>query len=53
MVGGAESSGLEATRRIRATAPEIMVLLMSTRDAQEFAIKAAECGASVICLSRC
>jgi DNA-binding NarL/FixJ family response regulator len=39
-------SGLEATRRIRATAPRIMVLLMSTRDAQEFAGKAAECGAA-------
>jgi two-component system, NarL family, invasion response regulator UvrY len=39
-------SGLEATRRIRATAPWIMVLLMSTREAQEFAGKAAECGAA-------
>jgi len=38
-------SGLEATRRIRAIAPRIMVLLMSTREAQEFAGKAAECGA--------
>jgi DNA-binding NarL/FixJ family response regulator len=39
-------SGLEATRRIHATAPGIMVLLMSTREAQEFAGKAAECGAA-------
>jgi len=39
-------SGLEATRRIRAIAPRIMVLLMSTREAQEFAGKAAECGAA-------
>ena len=38
-------SGLEATRRIRAIAPRIKVLLMSTREAQEFAGKAAECGA--------
>jgi DNA-binding NarL/FixJ family response regulator len=39
-------SGLEATRRIHAIAPRIMVLLMSTREAQEFAGKAAECGAA-------
>jgi len=39
-------SGLEATRRIHATAPWIMVLLMSTREAHEFAGKAAECGAA-------
>lgn len=39
-------SGLEATRRIHAIAPGIMVLLMSTREAQEFAGKAAECGAA-------
>jgi two-component system, NarL family, invasion response regulator UvrY len=39
-------SGIEATRRIRAASPEVMVLLMSTREAQEFAGKAAECGAA-------
>lgn len=39
-------SGIEATRRIRAASPKITVLLMSTRDAQEFAGKAAECGAA-------
>jgi len=39
-------SGLEATRRIRATAPGTKVLLMSTREAQEFAGKVAECGAA-------
>ena len=39
-------SGLEATRRMLAIAPGIMVVLMSTRDAQEFEGKAAECGAA-------
>jgi DNA-binding NarL/FixJ family response regulator len=39
-------SGIEATRRIRAASPDVMVLLMSTREAAEFAGKAAECGAA-------
>jgi len=39
-------SGIEATRRIRAASSRVLVLLMSTRDAQEFAGKAAECGAA-------
>ncbi len=39
-------SGIEATRRIRAASSRVIVLLMSTRDAQEFASRAAECGAA-------
>ena len=39
-------SGLEATRRILAIAPGILVLLMSTREPHEFEGKAAECGAA-------
>ncbi len=38
--------GIEATRRIRAALPRTVVLLLSTRDAEEFAGKAAECGAA-------
>ena len=39
-------SGIEATRRIRGAFPRIMVLLLSTRDAHEYAGLAAECGAA-------
>ena len=39
-------SGIEATRRISAASPGIMVLLMSTHDAQEFEGKARDCGAT-------
>jgi DNA-binding NarL/FixJ family response regulator len=37
--------GMEATRRIRAAFPRIMVLLVSTRESHELAGQAAECGA--------
>lgn len=39
-------SGVEATRRIRATLPSAVVLLLSTRDALEFVGEAASCGAA-------
>jgi len=39
-------SGLEATRRIRGALPRTVVLLLSSRDAQEFGPRAAECGAA-------
>jgi two-component system, NarL family, invasion response regulator UvrY len=38
--------GIEATRRIRATHPDLMVLLMSTYDVGEIPAGAAECGAA-------
>lgn len=39
-------TGLEATRRIRAARPTTLVLLLSSRDAGEFAEQAAACGAA-------
>ena len=39
-------SGVEATRRIRASAPSTVVLLLSTRDALELVSEAASCGAA-------
>jgi two-component system, NarL family, invasion response regulator UvrY len=38
--------GIEATRRIRATHPNLMVLLMSTYDVEDLPTGAAECGAA-------
>jgi two-component system, NarL family, invasion response regulator UvrY len=38
--------GIEATRRIRAAHPDLMVLLMSTYDREDLPAEAAECGAS-------
>jgi DNA-binding NarL/FixJ family response regulator len=38
--------GIEATRRIRATHPDLMVLLMSTYDVEGLPTAAAECGAA-------
>ncbi|HEV3232140.1 MAG TPA: response regulator transcription factor [Candidatus Dormibacteraeota bacterium] len=38
--------GLEATRRILADAHPVVVLLLSTYEAAEYAPKAAECGAA-------
>ena len=37
--------GIEATRRIRATYPDLMVLLMSTYDVEDLPAGAADCGA--------
>jgi two-component system, NarL family, invasion response regulator UvrY len=37
--------GIEATRRIRATHPDLMVLLMSTYDVEDLPAGAADCGA--------
>jgi DNA-binding NarL/FixJ family response regulator len=39
-------NGLEATRRIRATLPSTVVLLLSTREGPEFASQADACGAA-------
>src|SRR4029453_7850411 len=39
-------SGVEATRRVRAEAPEAVVMLLSPRDANEVGSLAADCGAS-------
>lgn len=38
--------GIEATRRIRAAHPDLMVLLMSTYDREDLPAEAAECGAA-------
>jgi two-component system, NarL family, invasion response regulator UvrY len=38
--------GIEATRRIRAAHPELMVLLMSTYDVEDLPAEAADCGAA-------
>jgi DNA-binding NarL/FixJ family response regulator len=38
--------GIEATRRIRATHPDVMVLLMSTYDLDDLPAGAADCGAA-------
>src|SRR5215475_11263513 len=38
--------GIEATRRIRATHPELTVLLMSTYDVEDLPAGAADCGAA-------
>jgi DNA-binding NarL/FixJ family response regulator len=38
--------GIEATRRIRAAHPDLMVLLMSTYDVGDLPAKAADCGAA-------
>jgi two-component system invasion response regulator UvrY len=38
--------GIEATRRIRATHPDLTVLLMSTYDVEDLPAGAAECGAT-------
>lgn len=39
-------SGTEATRRILGSSPQVTVALLSTRDAEEFAGLAEECGAA-------
>jgi two-component system invasion response regulator UvrY len=39
-------NGIEATRRIRAAHPDLMVLLMSTYDAEDLPNGAADCGAA-------
>jgi two-component system invasion response regulator UvrY len=39
--------GIEATRRIRAAHPDLMVLLMSTYDLEDLPAGAADCGAAV------
>lgn len=38
--------GIEATRRIRAVHPDLMVLLMSTYDLEDLPAGAADCGAA-------
>jgi two-component system, NarL family, invasion response regulator UvrY len=38
--------GIEATRRIRAAHPDMMVLLMSTYDVEDLPAGAADCGAT-------
>ena len=38
--------GIEATRRIRAAHPDLMVLLMSTYDVEDLPPEAADCGAA-------
>jgi len=38
--------GIEATRRIRAAHPDLMVLLMSTYDVEDLPAAAADCGAA-------
>ena len=38
--------GIEATRRIRAAHPDLMVLLMSTYDLEDLPAGAADCGAA-------
>jgi two-component system, NarL family, invasion response regulator UvrY len=38
--------GIEATRRIRAARPDLMVLLMSTYDIEDLPAEAADCGAA-------
>ena len=38
--------GIEATRRIRATHPDLMVLLMSTYDEEDLPAGAVDCGAA-------
>ena len=38
--------GIEATRRIRAAHPDLIVLLMSTYDAEDLPAGAADCGAA-------
>ena len=38
--------GIEATRRIRATHPDLTVLLMSTYDVEDLPAGAADCGAA-------
>jgi putative ABC transport system ATP-binding protein len=39
-------SGVEATRRVRADAPDAIVMLLSTRDTSEVGFLAADCGAA-------
>ena len=41
-----EMGGIEATRRIRAAHPDLMVLLMSTYDVEDLPPEAADCGAA-------
>ncbi len=38
--------GIEATRRIRAAHPDLMVLLMSTYDVEDLAAAVTDCGAA-------
>jgi two-component system, NarL family, invasion response regulator UvrY len=38
--------GIEATRRIRAAYPDLVVLLMSTYDVEDLPAEAADCGAA-------
>ena len=38
--------GIEATRRIHAAHPDLMVLLMSTYDVEDIPARAADCGAA-------
>ena len=40
--------GIEATRRIRAAHPHLMVLLMSTYDVEDLPAAAADCGAAYL-----
>ena len=40
--------GIEATRRIRAAHPDLMVLLMSTYDVEDLSAGAADCGAAYL-----
>ena len=42
--------GIEATRRIRAAHPDLMVLLMSTYDVEDLPAGAADCGAATYLL---
>ena len=41
-----EMGGIEATRRIRAAHPDLMVVLMSTYDVKDLPAAAADCGAA-------
>ena len=41
-----EMGGIEATRRIRAAHPDLMILLMSTYDEEDLPAEAADCGAA-------
>jgi two-component system, NarL family, invasion response regulator UvrY len=42
--------GIEATRRLRAAHPDLMVLLMSTYDAEDLPAGATDCGAAAYLL---
>ena len=44
--------GIEATRRIRAAHPDLMVLLMSTYDVEDLPAAAADCGAAAYLTQR-